>query len=381
MPGFIPGIFFEMRKVHKRILISSFICLILFGLIGFGGYRYYTNQPPKQEIKNAIEAIALAKKAEANKYAKNNLNASEIAFQLAMNEWELQNKKFFFIRDFTKVRELANQASLLGNEAWREAGGEKNSISRNLSKQLNRIQYQIDTFEKYYKRLPLSIKSFEQYSKARMSYIEANNEFRKKQFLNAEVTANEAEKLISKTNKAAKNKLTEFYKDFPEWKYNAQIARELSLKGQNVVLISKLESTCYILKSGKIITQFDAEFGNNWMEAKMRMGDNATPEGIYKVVQKKNGAKTKYYKALLLNYPNNDDKKRFDISMKNGSIKKSSKIGDLIQIHGYGGKGVNWTEGCIALDNNDMDKICDMVKINTPIIIIGSEKSLSEYLK
>ena len=117
------------------------------------------------------------------------------------------------------------------------------------------------------------------------------------------------------------------------------------------------------------------------MGDKRYMGDHATPEGIYKVVKMKTGSKTRYYKSLTINYPNEDDEASFNAMKKSGSISKRSKIGGLIQIHGFGGKGVHWTQGCIALENKDMDKIYNLARINTPVIIIGSEKPLNEYLK
>ncbi len=60
---------------------------------------------------------------------------------------------------------------------------------------------------------------------------------------------------------------------------------------------------------------------------------------MYKIIEKKQNGQTKYYKALLLNYPNEDDKKRFLANKKNGIISKDAKIGNLIEIHGNGGKG------------------------------------------
>ena len=49
--------------------------------------------------------------------------------------------------------------------------------------------------------------------------------------------------------------------------------------------------------------EFDAELGTNWVGDKRVKGDKATPEGMYKITKKFDGRKTKYYKALLLDYP------------------------------------------------------------------------------
>lgn len=349
--------------------------------MGYAYYKYHTNPPPYQETKNAINALAAAKGIEANKYAQKKLNGSQKAFDKAMNLWDLENKKFFISRNFDQVREGMLQAILLANEAWLEASNQKNSAKLSLGNQLKKIENSMTIFEEKYRVLPLKNQVFENYGKAKMLFIEASTYYRKKEFVEAENTAKDAEKTIDQIIKLSQQKLSEYFIDLPTWKANAEEARKLSKNGKIVILINKLESSCSIIKSGKAIATYKSEFGKNWMGDKKHMGDYATPEGIYKVTQLKKGSKTKYYKSLLINYPNDEDKKRFDQMIKNGEISKKSKIGGLIEIHGHGGKGVNWTEGCVALDNEDMDKIFDLVKVNTPVIIIGSEKTMSEYLK
>lgn len=109
-------------------------------------------------------------------------------------------------------------------------------------------------------------------------------------------------------------------------------------------------------------------------------GDQSTPQGVYKVTEKKKDVKTKYYEALLLDYPNSADKIRFDRMKKSGSIPVNTRIGGLIEIHGEGGKGIHWTDGCIALTNKDMDSVYNLCSVGTSVVIIGSDKSLDEYL-
>jgi murein L,D-transpeptidase YafK len=125
---------------------------------------------------------------------------------------------------------------------------------------------------------------------------------------------------------------------------------------------------------------FEAELGRNWVGDKKRMGDKATPEGVYKIVKKYQGRETAYYKALSLDYPNPDDKARFQSLISNGSIPAFSKIGSGIEIHGGGGKGVDWTEGCIALKDSEIDVIFNLVDPGTSVTIVGSTKSLDEIL-
>jgi L,D-peptidoglycan transpeptidase YkuD (ErfK/YbiS/YcfS/YnhG family) len=369
-------------KLKRRIIF--FLSILFLGLVGFGlysMYKYITNQPPTEASAKALEALAYAKSESANKYATAKVKKAELVHSQAMREWDYQNKKYFFSRNFDRVEKLMIEAESLALEASGEATNRKVSAKGLIEKKLKTTLQELELFEKKFKILPLSSQTFSSFSKSKMLYTEALGKFKEKDYHEAEKAIKESETQITKINKIARNKLTDYYRDFPIWKRNARRAREMSRNGQIVILVNKFESTCYVLKSEKVIAEYKSEFGTNWMGDKRFMGDHATPEGIYKVVKMKSGSKTRYYKSLTINYPNDDDEAAFNAMKKSGSISKKSKIGSLIQIHGFGGKGVHWTQGCIALENKDMDKIYNIARINTPVVIIGSEQPLSEYLK
>ena len=151
-------------------------------------------------------------------------------------------------------------------------------------------------------------------------------------------------------------------KTINEWKKN----RDYS------IIIDKFSRKLFIYFSGIRKWEFEAELGKNWVGDKRVMGDNATPEGMYKITKKFNSRKTNYYKALLLDYPNDEDMARFKSEVARGSLPSSAKIGGLIEIHGNGGKGIDWTEGCIALTDSEMDQVFKIVKVGTPVTIVGS---------
>ena len=78
---------------------------------------------------------------------------------------------------------------------------------------------------------------------------------------------------------------------------------------------------------------FDTELGRNWVGNKRRMGDKATPEGVYKITNKFQGRQTIYHKSLSLDYPNALDMERFKDEISKGTLPASSKIGGGIEIH------------------------------------------------
>ena len=65
----------------------------------------------------------------------------------------------------------------------------------------------------------------------------------------------------------------------------------------------------------------------------------------------------------------------------NGALPASANIGGMIEIHGDGGKGVDWTEGCIALKDNEMDTIFRYAVIGTPVTIVGSMQDIDKVIK
>ncbi len=108
------------------------------------------------------------------------------------------------------------------------------------------------------------------------------------------------------------------------------------------------------------------------MGTKRHRGDKATPEGSYKVTRKRGPGATKYYKALDIDYPNAEDLARFRAAKQRGEIPAGTSPGSLIEIHGHGGRGADWTEGCVALRNDHMDKVFAAAQVGTPVLIVGA---------
>jgi L,D-peptidoglycan transpeptidase YkuD (ErfK/YbiS/YcfS/YnhG family) len=74
----------------------------------------------------------------------------------------------------------------------------------------------------------------------------------------------------------------------------------------------------------------------------------------------------------MLDYPNSEDRARHAWAKKTGQVPSRAGVGSLIEIHGDGGQGRNWTQGCVALTNDDIDSIWPMVKLGTPVTIVGA---------
>ena len=136
----------------------------------------------------------------------------------------------------------------------------------------------------------------------------------------------------------------------------------------DMVLVIKSEGKLYLKKDGKVFGEYPVVFGANPKGHKLQEGDERTPEGEYVLDYKKEDSA--FYKAIHISYPN-----EFDIERaKNNGVEP----GGAIMIHGQKtdigwlaliSQYFNWTDGCIAVSNNDMDEIWEAVDAGTPIKI------------
>lgn len=134
------------------------------------------------------------------------------------------------------------------------------------------------------------------------------------------------------------------------------------------VLVVKSESRLYLLRNQEVFASYRVKFGSNPEGHKQQEGDERTPEGRY-VLDYKN-PNSSYFKSIHISYPNAEDRAR---ARKRGV----SPGGDIMihgQANGWGSFGwviqfFNWTNGCIALTDSDMDRVWSAVKPGTPIEI------------
>lgn len=135
------------------------------------------------------------------------------------------------------------------------------------------------------------------------------------------------------------------------------------------IFIYKSQRKMLVYAKGKLVKTYSISLGKNPSGAKNFEGDQKTPEGIYLINDK--NSQSQFYKNLGISYPNEKD------------IEKSKKTGKSpggnIKIHGirngFGFIGklhryVDWTSGCIAVTNNEIDELYSSVLIGAKIEII-----------
>jgi L,D-peptidoglycan transpeptidase YkuD (ErfK/YbiS/YcfS/YnhG family) len=154
-----------------------------------------------------------------------------------------------------------------------------------------------------------------------------------------------------------------------KWKrWAAETIADARVQGTTAIIICKLERTLTIYRKGKAIAAYEIGLGKCGLSDKLYQGDEATPEGKYRIVRK--FPDTPFYKALLINYPNADDLKAFNEALRKGLIPGRNDAGGAIEIHGGGWNKL--TQGCVGLENEDMDKVYGIAEIGTAVTIVGT---------
>lgn len=134
------------------------------------------------------------------------------------------------------------------------------------------------------------------------------------------------------------------------------------------IVVYKAKRELHLMSGAKKLKTYKVALGGNPVGHKEVEGDKKTPEGSYKIIQ--HNPRSQFYKSLRISYPNDADKKR--------AAKQKKSPGSDIMVHGLGrGFGYlgaahrlsDWTLGCIAVTNDEIDEIYASVADGTSIDI------------
>jgi murein L,D-transpeptidase YafK len=134
------------------------------------------------------------------------------------------------------------------------------------------------------------------------------------------------------------------------------------------ILIVKSTRTMTLLRAGKVIKTYKVALGGKPVGAKEREGDERTPEGEYRIDSR--NAHSHYHLSLHISYPNAADRDR--------ARRLGFNPGGDIMIHGLptGWEGIgaahrlhDWTLGCVAVTNEEIEEIWQLVPVGTTVEI------------
>ncbi len=134
------------------------------------------------------------------------------------------------------------------------------------------------------------------------------------------------------------------------------------------ILVNKRDHKLFLMTGDKAIKTYSVALGRGGLEPKRRQGDRRTPEGTYRIDSR--NQHSQFHRSLHISYPDAEDRKR----AKKAGV---SPRGD-IYLHGLpNGQGwigaahrkTDWTDGCIAVTDQEIEEIWALVPNGTPIEI------------
>ncbi|MEY4903743.1 MAG: hypothetical protein RLZZ292_1558 [Bacteroidota bacterium] len=132
--------------------------------------------------------------------------------------------------------------------------------------------------------------------------------------------------------------------------------------------VFKSQRALQVFAQGKLVKTYEISLGLQPEGDKQFEGDNKTPEGLYRIHDK--NPNSRFHKNLGVSYPNEKDLEE--------ATALGKPVGKDIKVHGLGtfrgllGKlhlWVDWTAGCMAITNGEIDELYDVVAVGTPILI------------
>jgi hypothetical protein len=352
------------RIILSVLIVSSFSCKT-------------PPVPPEVERVKAQENDLW--RAGAPVYAAEDYSSYLISLRAAKEKLIKQKAKIGWFRKYEDVQ--AEYAAVLGKgQAILEmVRREKESKSRDFGQQLRLLEERIAKLKRLTLRMNENGRVRKNLIQAEVVSREAETLIRAEKYIGLSEKIKLIESFVFQAEEAVLGILARYADEtqVEKWQtWSEETIAESRRRGTAAIIVTKLERKLTLYKKGQLVAVFEIGLGKYGLSDKLYAGDEATPEGRYKVVKK--NAHSRFYMALLIDYPNEDDKRSFAAAKKTGLIPPRAGIGGLIEIHGGGNDSL--TNGCIAVENEVMDKLFPEVAVGTPVTIIGSTQSAENLL-
>jgi lipoprotein-anchoring transpeptidase ErfK/SrfK len=140
------------------------------------------------------------------------------------------------------------------------------------------------------------------------------------------------------------------------------------------IVIDKSSYELYVYDRLGWFATYPVVFGNNSLDDKKMEGDRNTPEGTFKIANKR--VHEEWDRYMGLDYPTAESLAKFNMRKRRGEIPSNASPGGGVGIHGTWPHDdyvidnfKNWTNGCISLKNGDIEDLYSYVPVGTPVTI------------
>jgi len=360
------GMSSSLWEALSRALFWPVILMILGA--GLSGCN---ETPPLQELQQVERIEKTLWKMGAKEFAPEAYLHYQEKFEAARENFSREQAKWSVIQRYEKIREHLVALSSEGEDLLRSVSSKRNETREKALQEVTSVEAIAEQTRERSAKLFVTASARKKAVQAELLLAQAHRAFTEGHYLSAHEQAKQARLLLEPAEREIDATLDR-YKDRKNLiRWRRWVEETLAWSRRNaapVMIVRKAERTLTLYQGDHAIKVYPINLGFNGLNEKRSVGDGATPEGIYRVILKKNLGETKYHRALLINYPNERDRSRY---------RRAKQLGGLIEVHGGRNEGLEETLGCIALDNDEMDDLFHRVSTGTPIAIVGTTNDLT----
>jgi murein L,D-transpeptidase YafK len=136
----------------------------------------------------------------------------------------------------------------------------------------------------------------------------------------------------------------------------------------DLVVVHKAARRLELFRGNELLKTYTVSLGRHPMGTKTQQGDGRTPEGEYRLDYRNPGSS--FHKALHISYP--------ELADIESARSRGVDAGGLVMVHGMRNglgwlgrlhRAIDWTDGCVAVTNGEIDEIWRIVPDGTKIIL------------
>jgi L,D-peptidoglycan transpeptidase YkuD (ErfK/YbiS/YcfS/YnhG family) len=349
--------------------LRSIISTKLFALILLALMTISCQDPPNNSLQRAKTALKMAADAGALRYAQDQYRSAEAMIKAGWMEMAHQNGRIALFRNYHKADSLLIMATQTAIDAKFQTIKNINSMDSLARADRDNFRKELSTWRNNLDGALENFQAERHWGAAELALRTAEGLIAKGEYVAATESIKKGKEALQRVENTISEYASEEAQKISVWRqWVRQTLADSRASGTYAVIIDKSAHKTYLIKGGDLVRSYNCELGYNSARQKLFAGDGATPEGTYYVTKAKFASK--FHRALLINYPNQTDLRRLKENKAKGIISRYARAGALIEIHGEGGKNRDWTDGCVALTNRDMDHLMQYAAVGTPVTIV-----------
>ncbi len=371
-------VLFSARAIPRTVVLAVLAVATAWASDALPPFFDGRMTPPRDVGGHGVrDLLSRADRAGAMEYAKPRRLLCDADLAAALREIQYQQALRWFQKDYTRAQGLMELAADQALKLLLDARARSEADAAQARTLVTQVEEQLEEARALARQASTDAYVRQRMATAEIRLRDARQLLARGRNSSALASARESLKAVETSRQKSRSLLSRFEDPQLVAKWQAWIREAVaeSRRSGSAIVVIKERHRLDLYRNGSVVRSMAVDLGAYSLRQKMYAGDRTTPEGRYRITRKKSNGSSKYGQALLLNYPNDDDRRRFQEAKARREISARSGIGGLIEIHGQGGLGYDWTDGCIAPDDRDMGWLYNQAGVGTLVVIVGSDGS------